>query len=86
MRAVGKEQFVAFSLYFVPLTTTSLGLKRFGATAEIIYSQWYGNFVSGCRLNAIEHMPECRQYRPHTHTHCCCKLLCVYGLSDPVFV
>lgn len=36
MRAVGKEQFVAFSLHAVAVTAASLGLKRFGATAEII--------------------------------------------------
>ena len=36
MRTVGKEWFVSFSLDAVPLTTASLGLKWFGATAEII--------------------------------------------------
>lgn len=47
MRIDAREKFVAFSLHAVALTAASLGLKRFGATAEIISSQQKGNYVSG---------------------------------------
>lgn len=45
-RIVGREQFVAFSLLAVVLTTASVGLKRFGTAAEVISSEQKCNYVS----------------------------------------
>lgn len=45
-RIVGREQFVAFGLLAVVLTTASVGLKRFGTAAEVISSEQKCNYVS----------------------------------------